>query len=53
MVQRGHSDKTIRKILGENVLRVWRDNTPAKSWRERSNPLIREACRCTRERWPY
>ena len=31
MVQRGHSDDTIRKILGENVLRVWRDNTPAKS----------------------
>ena len=31
MVQRGHSDDTIRKVLGENVLRVWRDNTPAKS----------------------
>lgn len=23
LVQRGHSDETIRKILGENVLRVW------------------------------
>lgn len=28
MVQRGHSDETIRKILGENVLRVWRGNRP-------------------------
>jgi membrane dipeptidase len=26
MVQRGHSDDTIRKILGENMLRVWRAN---------------------------
>ncbi len=26
MVQRGHSDETIRKVLGENVLRVWRAN---------------------------
>jgi membrane dipeptidase len=26
MVQRGHSDATIRKILGENVLRVTRAN---------------------------
>lgn len=26
MVQRGHSDAVIRKILGENVLRVWRAN---------------------------
>ena len=26
MVQRGHSDETIRKILGENVLRVARAN---------------------------
>jgi membrane dipeptidase len=26
MVQRGHSDETIRKILGENVLRVMRAN---------------------------
>jgi membrane dipeptidase len=26
MVQRGHSDETIRKILGENMLRVWRGN---------------------------
>jgi membrane dipeptidase len=24
MVQRGHNDETIRKILGQNVLRVWR-----------------------------
>lgn len=24
MVQRGHSDDDIRKILGENMLRVWR-----------------------------
>lgn len=30
MVQRGHSDDTIRKILGENVLRVWKDNTPSR-----------------------
>jgi membrane dipeptidase len=29
MVQRGHSDETIRKILGENMLRVWRANQPA------------------------
>ncbi len=28
MVQRGHSDETIRKVLGENVLRVWRANQP-------------------------
>jgi len=26
LVQRGHSDETIRKILGENVLRVARAN---------------------------
>ncbi len=26
LVQRGHSDDVIRKILGENVLRVWRAN---------------------------
>lgn len=26
MVERGHSDETIRKILGGNVLRVWREN---------------------------
>ncbi|MBL8830213.1 MAG: membrane dipeptidase, partial [Planctomycetaceae bacterium] len=26
MVQRGHSDETIRKVLGENVLRVWKAN---------------------------
>ena len=26
LVQRGHSDETIRKILGENVLRVARSN---------------------------
>ena len=30
MVQRGHSDETIRKILGANVLRVWRGNEPAR-----------------------
>lgn len=29
MVQRGHSDETVRKILGENMLRVWRDNEVA------------------------
>ncbi len=29
MVQRGHSDETIRKILGENVLRVARANDTA------------------------
>lgn len=29
MVQRGHSDATIRKILGENVLRVWKANEPS------------------------
>lgn len=28
LVQRGHSDETIRKVLGENVLRVWRANQP-------------------------
>ena len=28
MVQRGHSDEAIRKILGDNVLRVWKDNSP-------------------------
>ncbi|HWA99598.1 MAG TPA: membrane dipeptidase, partial [Pirellulales bacterium] len=28
MVMRGHSDETIRKILGENMLRVWRANQP-------------------------
>ena len=26
LVQRGHSDETIRKILGQNVLRVWQAN---------------------------
>ena len=26
LVQRGHSDETIRQVLGENMLRVWRDN---------------------------
>lgn len=26
LAQRGHSDETIRKVLGENVLRVWRAN---------------------------
>lgn len=26
MVQRGHSEETIRKVLGENVLRVWGAN---------------------------
>jgi membrane dipeptidase len=26
LVQRGHSDDVIRKVLGENVLRVWRAN---------------------------
>ncbi|MCE2863903.1 MAG: membrane dipeptidase, partial [Opitutaceae bacterium] len=26
LVQRGHSDETIRKILGENMLRVARSN---------------------------
>ena len=26
MVQRGHSDETIRKVLGQNVLRVWEAN---------------------------
>jgi membrane dipeptidase len=26
LVQRGHSDDTIRKVLGENTLRVWRAN---------------------------
>ncbi|HVX61813.1 MAG TPA: membrane dipeptidase [Pirellulales bacterium] len=29
MVQRGHSDETIQKILGGNVLRVWRENAKA------------------------
>lgn len=29
LVQRGHSEETIRKILGENMLRVWRDNDSA------------------------
>lgn len=29
LVQRGHSDDVIRKILGENVLRVWRANETA------------------------
>ncbi len=29
MIQRGHSDETIRKVLGGNVLRVLRANTPA------------------------
>ena len=28
MVQRGHSDEVIRKVLGGNVLRVWKDNQP-------------------------
>lgn len=33
LVKRGHSDETIRKILGENMLRVWRANqiTPSTS----------------------
>jgi membrane dipeptidase len=31
LVQRGHSDETIRKILGENVLRVARANFSPKS----------------------
>jgi membrane dipeptidase len=26
LVQRGHSDDVIRKVIGENVLRVWRGN---------------------------
>lgn len=26
LVQRGHSDEVIRKVLGENMLRVWRAN---------------------------
>ncbi len=26
LVQRGHSDDVIRKVLGENMLRVWRAN---------------------------
>jgi membrane dipeptidase len=26
LVQRGHSDDVIRKVIGENVLRVWRAN---------------------------
>lgn len=30
MVQRGHSDETIRKILGQNVLRVWKANQPPR-----------------------
>ncbi|SIO47105.1 membrane dipeptidase [Singulisphaera sp. GP187] len=30
LVQRGHSDETIRKILGLNVLRVWKANQPTK-----------------------
>lgn len=29
MVQRGHSDETIKKILGGNVLRVWGENIGA------------------------
>lgn len=29
LVERGHSDETIRKILGGNVLRVWRENFAA------------------------
>ena len=31
LVQRGHSDDTIRKILGENMLRVWRGNEVSKT----------------------
>jgi len=31
LVQRGHSDDTIRKILGGNMLRVWRDNEPTET----------------------
>jgi membrane dipeptidase len=27
LIQRGHSDATIRKVLGENMLRVLRANT--------------------------
>lgn len=30
LVQRGHSEESIRKILGLNVLRVWKANQPAK-----------------------
>ena len=29
MVQRGHTDEAIRKVLGENVMRVWRENQTA------------------------
>ena len=29
LVERGHSDETIAKILGGNMLRVWRANQPA------------------------
>ncbi|MBS0207863.1 MAG: membrane dipeptidase [Planctomycetes bacterium] len=29
LVMRGHGDDTIRKVLGENVLRVWRENQRA------------------------
>jgi membrane dipeptidase len=28
LVERGHSDEVIRKIVGENMLRVWRANQP-------------------------
>ncbi|WP_406697442.1 membrane dipeptidase [Singulisphaera sp. Ch08] len=31
MLQRGHSEETIRKILGLNVVRVWKANQPAKA----------------------
>jgi membrane dipeptidase len=30
MVQRGHTDEDIRKILGQNVLRVWKGNQPSR-----------------------
>lgn len=33
LVQRGHSEETIRKILGLNVLRVWKANQPAQPQR--------------------
>ena len=31
LVQRGHSDDVIRKVLGENMLRVWRANETTAS----------------------
>lgn len=31
LVQRGHSDDTIRAVLGENMLRVWHDNVAGRA----------------------